>query len=38
MSLVELVHALGIGIDINTNPIEFTYLNQLLKKWTMLQN
>ena len=37
MTPVELIHALAIGIDKNTNPKEFTYLYQLLLKWTMLQ-
>jgi len=35
---IELIHALGIGIDENTNTKEFSYLNQLLVKWIMLQN
>jgi hypothetical protein len=38
MTPVELIHALGIGIDENTNPVEFTYLYELLLKWTTLQN
>lgn len=35
MSLQELIHAFGIGIDENTHPIEFRYLYELLLKWTI---
>lgn len=34
MPIEELIHAFGIGIDENTNPIEFRYLYELLLKWT----
>lgn len=35
MTLQELIHAWGIGIDENKNPIEFRYLMELLHKWTI---
>jgi len=38
MAPIELIHALGIGIDENANPKEFAYLTQLFVKWTMSQN
>ena len=34
MSIEELIHAFGIGIDENKNSIEFRYLMELLHKWT----
>jgi len=34
MSLQDLIHAFGIGIDENKNPIEFRYLMELLHQWT----
>ena len=34
MSIEELIHAFGIGIDENKNPIDFRYLMELLHKWT----
>lgn len=33
MSIEELIHAFGIGIDENKNPIEFRYLMELLYQW-----
>lgn len=35
MSLEQVIHAFGIGIDENTNPIEFRYLMELLHQWTI---
>ena len=35
MSIEELIHAFGISIDENKNPIEFRYLMELLHKWTI---
>lgn len=35
MTLQELIHAWGIGIDENTHPIEFRYLMELLRQWTI---
>jgi len=35
MTIEELIHAFGIGIDENTNPIEFRYLMELLYQWKM---
>jgi hypothetical protein len=35
MTIQELIHAFGIGIDENANPIEFKYLIELLKQWTV---
>jgi len=37
MTPIELIHALGIGIDENTYPQEFKYLYELLLKWTTSQ-
>jgi hypothetical protein len=33
MTPIELIHALGIGIDEKSNPKEFAYLTQLLVIW-----
>ena len=38
MTIQELIHAFGIGIDENINPIEFCYLIELLHKWTTLED
>lgn len=35
MNIQELIHAFGIGINENNNPIEFKYLTELLKQWTV---
>jgi len=35
MTIQELIHAFGIGIDENKNPIELKYLIELLKQWTV---
>ena len=35
MTLNELIHAFGIGIDESKNPVEFRYLIELLHKWTI---
>ena len=35
MTIQELIHAFDIGIDENKNPIEFKYLIELLKQWTV---
>jgi len=35
MTLKEVIHAFGIGIDENINPIEFRYLMELLYQWKM---
>ena len=35
MTIQDLIHAFGIGIDENTSPIEFKYLLELLKQWTV---
>jgi len=37
MSVIEVIHALGIGIDDATHPEEFNYLYGLLLKWTTSQ-
>jgi hypothetical protein len=37
MSPLELIHAVAIGIDEQTNPREFAYLTELLLTWTTLQ-
>jgi len=33
MTLKDVIHAFGIGIDENENPIEFRYLMELLYQW-----
>lgn len=35
MTIQELIHAFGIGIDENVNPKEFRYLLELLRQWTV---
>jgi len=37
MTPVELIHAAGIGIDENTSPEVFRYLDELLLKWKIYQ-
>lgn len=37
MTIIELIHAAGIGIDQRTHPREFEYLYKLLLKWKTLQ-
>lgn len=37
MTALELIHAVGIGINENDNPKEFKYLYELLLKWKTLQ-
>ncbi len=38
MTPIELIHAIGLGINECQNPVEFKYLYELLLKWTTSQN